>query len=237
MKKSVLFSLLLLTLHLSANTKDEEYLKLLRQKMVKEQIKNRNIYDPQLIRVFLKVKRHLFVKPELQKQAYNDIDLPIDEGQSIISPYIMAVQTLALNPTGKNKILEIGTGSGYQTAILAELCKEVYTIEINDQLFWKAQQLLSKLGYKNIKFMNGNGYLGWPEYAPFDGIIITCSPDKIPKLLIEQLTIGGRMIIPITYDHKVQELIMIEKLAKGKLKKTYLISVSFSPMIEVENAK
>jgi protein-L-isoaspartate(D-aspartate) O-methyltransferase len=145
--------------------------------------------------------------------------------------------TYVIAPEYKKKVLEIGTGSGYQAAVLAELVPEVYTIEINEKLAQKSKKLLNDLGYRNIHCRTGNGYLGWPEAAPFDGIIVTCAPDHIPQPLIEQLALGGRMVIPIIYSSNVQELLLLEKLANGKLKKTNLIPVLFVPMIHAGNTR
>ena len=207
-----------------------------REKMVKEQILERGITDQRILNVFRKVKRHLFISPAYRpEEAYGDYPLAIEEGQTISQPYIVAIMTYAIAPENKKKVLEIGTGSGYQAAVLAELVHEVYTVEINDKLARQSKKLLNDLGYRNIHCRTGNGYLGWPEAAPFDGIIVTCAPDKIPPLLIDQLAIGGRMVIPISYSSNVQDLLLLEKLANGKLKKTNLIPVLFVPMIHAGN--
>ncbi|MCX6579868.1 MAG: protein-L-isoaspartate(D-aspartate) O-methyltransferase [Candidatus Aminicenantes bacterium] len=204
---------------------------LLQKKMTAEQIVGRGITDQRLLTAFEKVKRHLFVKPSLRAHAYDDSPLDIGEGQSISEPYIVAVMTAAVAPTPGKKVLEIGTGSGYHAAILAELVKNVYTIELIEKLGKDAQTLLDSLGYKNIHFKIGDGYKGWEQYAPYDGIIVTCSEDHIPEPLIKQLAVGGRLIIPVRYSSKVQELIMIEKEEDGELKKTYLIPAQFVPLI------
>lgn len=203
----------------------------LQTKMVKEQIEGRGITDNQVLNAFKKVKRHLFVKPEFRKDAYKDSPLDIGEGQTISEPYIVAVMTLAVAPTPGKKVLEIGTGSGYHAAVLAELVKNVYTIEVIEKLGKDAQKRLDAMGYKNIKYKIGNGYEGWEQYAPYDGIIVTCSEDHIPLPLIEQLAVGGKLIIPVSYSSKVQELILIEKDGNGELKKKYLIPVQFVPLI------
>jgi len=208
-----------------------------REKMVGEQILERGITDPRILAVFRKVKRHLFVAPPYRSQAYGDFPLPIEEGQTISQPYIVAIMTSVIAPDFKKKVLEIGTGSGYQAAVLAELVREVYTIEIKPALAQSSKKLLEELGYRNIRFRTGNGYIGWPEAAPFDGIIVTCSPDHIPAPLIEQLAVGGRMVIPISYSTTVQDLLLVEKLPDGKLKKTNLIPVLFVPMIRAGNAR
>ncbi|MBE0664432.1 MAG: protein-L-isoaspartate(D-aspartate) O-methyltransferase [Candidatus Aminicenantes bacterium] len=231
----ILLSLLLLGLQLAA--KSEGSYTAAREKMIKEQILERGITDQRLLNALLKVKRHLFVAPPYQRQAYGDFPLPIEAGQTISQPYIVAIMTTVIAPDYKKKVLEIGTGSGYQAAVLAELVREVYTIEIIPTLARSSKELLQGLGYSNIHFRTGNGYLGWPEAAPFDGIIVTCAPDHIPAALIEQLAVGGRMVIPISYSTSVQDLLLVEKLANGKLKKTNLIPVLFVPMIRPGNAR
>ena len=231
----ILLSLLLLGLQLAA--KSEGSYAAAREKMVKEQILERGITDQRLLDALLRVKRHLFVAPLYQRQAYGDFPLPIEAGQTISQPYIVAIMTTVIAPDYKKKVLEIGTGSGYQAAVLAELVSEVYTIEIIPSLARSSKELLQGLGYGNIHFRTGNGYLGWPEAAPFDGIIVTCAPDHIPAALIEQLAVGGRMVIPISYSTTVQDLLLVEKLANGKLKKTNLIPVLFVPMIRAGNAR
>ncbi len=203
----------------------------LQTEMVKDQIEGRGITDKQVLDAFKTVKRHLFVKPEFRKHAYNDSPLDIGEGQTISEPYIVAVMTLAVTPDADKKVLEIGTGSGYHAAVLAELVNTVYTIEVIEKLGKDAQKRLDSMGYQNIKYKIGNGYEGWEQYAPYDGIIVTCSEDHIPLPLIDQLAVGGKMIIPVSYSSKVQELILIEKDNNGELKKKYLIPVQFVPLI------
>ena len=210
---------------------------ILRKNMVEKQILERGITDKRILNAFYKVKRHLFVKPELRHMAYGDYPLPIDENQTISQPYIVAIMTYIIAPEYNKKVLEIGTGSGYQASILAQLVKNVYTIEIKKNLALKAKKLIRSFDYKNIKFKIGDGYLGWKEYAPYDGIIVTCSPDHIPPPLIEQLAVGGRMVIPVSYTSNVQELILIEKDIKGNLKRTDLIPVRFVPLIRNINGK
>jgi protein-L-isoaspartate(D-aspartate) O-methyltransferase len=218
----------LMTGHLQAAEPDYA---LLQKKMIEEQIKGRGITDQRLLNAFEKVKRQLFVNPALRAHAYDDSPLDIGEDQSISEPYIVAVMTSAVDPTPGKKVLEIGTGSGYHAAILAELVKNVYTIELIEKLGKDAQNRLDAMGYKNIHFKIGDGYKGWEQYAPYDGIIVTCSEDHIPEPLIKQLAVGGRLIIPVRYSTKVQELILIEKEEDGELKKTYLIPAQFVPLI------
>lgn len=167
-----------------------------RAEMVENQIKARGIKNPRVLRAMMKVPRHLFVPEELQKYAYEDHPLSIGEGQTISQPYMVALMTELLEPTEEDRILEIGTGSGYQTAILAELAKEVYTIERIGSLMERAQKTLSSLGYKNIFFKLGDGTLGWQEHAPYNGIIVTAGAPAPPQPLIDQLAEGGRLVIP-----------------------------------------
>jgi protein-L-isoaspartate(D-aspartate) O-methyltransferase len=201
--------------------------KAMREKMVETQIKARGVKDPRILSALLKVERHRFVPEEYLHSAYTDQPLPIGEGQTISQPYIVALMTELLELKGEEKVLEIGTGSGYQAAILAELAKEVYSIEIIETLASMAKNKLIELGYENIKVKAGDGYLGWPEVSPFDAIIITCAPDHIPKPLIEQLKEGGRMVVPVgTY---AQELKKIVKQS-GKIVTMDVIPVVFVPM-------
>jgi len=201
-----------------------------RKEMVETQIKARGITDKRVLAAMLKVERHKFVPPEIRHLAYTDQPLPIGEGQTISQPYIVALMTELLKLKGDEKVLEVGTGSGYQAAILAELCKEVYTVEILKPLAERAKKLLKKLGYKNVFVKHGDGFFGWKEHAPFDAIIVTCAPPYIPKPLIEQLAEGGRMVIPVGPEWKWQDLLVIEKI-KGKIKKRKVAPVRFVPMI------
>lgn len=182
--------------------------RLAREKMVKNQLISRGIRDPRVLRAMGKVPRDKFVEEALVGEAYNDHPLPIGNKQTISQPYIVALMTEALNLTGEENTLEIGTGSGYQTAILAEMSKKVYTIERIRSLMVKARQTLQELGYTNILFKAFDGTLGWAEYAPYDAIIVTAGSPKIPQPLIEQLADGGRMVIPIG-DKYSQELIKV----------------------------
>jgi protein-L-isoaspartate(D-aspartate) O-methyltransferase len=202
-----------------------------RRQMVEEQIFHRGITDKRVLNAFSRVKRHLFVKAELRDKAYGDFTLDIGQDQEVSPPYMVAVMTYAIAPNHNKKVLEIGTGSGYHAAVLAELTKYVYTIELLEPLAKKAKKLLDSMGYKNIKFKIGDGYEGWEEYAPYDGIIVTCSEDHIPQPLINQLAVGGRLIIPVRYAFNMQELILLEKDSKGQLKKTHLIPVQVVPLI------
>jgi protein-L-isoaspartate(D-aspartate) O-methyltransferase len=176
---------------------EKDIYRVARERMVETQIKARGIKDERVLKAMLKVPRHLFVPSSLRDQAYGDFPLPIGEGQTISQPYIVALMTEALELKGKERVLEIGTGSGYQTAILAELATWVYTIEKYSILQEKAKAILFELGYKNISFKIGDGTLGWQEAAPFDAIIVTAAAPQIPLPLIEQLAEGGRIVIPV----------------------------------------
>jgi protein-L-isoaspartate(D-aspartate) O-methyltransferase len=199
----------------------------LREEMVNTQIKARGIQDTLVLKAMLKVERHKFVPKEYRKLAYIDRPLPIGYNQTISQPYIVALMTSLLNLKGDEKVLEIGTGSGYQAAILAEIVPKVYTIEILEPLAKRADILLKKLGYKNIVVKCGDGYEGWQEYAPFDCIIVTCAPPHIPQPLLNQLKIGGKMVIPVGTMY--QELLLITRTEQGIQKKS-IIPVSFVPM-------
>ena len=216
---------------------EENKYRLLRNTMVEKQILERGITDKRILNAFKTVKRHLFVESRFRKNAYGDSPIPIGEGETISPPYFVAIMTYVIAPQYNKRVLEIGTGSGYHAAILAELVEKVYTIEKEEKLASKAKKLLNSLGYKNIDFKIGDGYLGWKKNAPYDGIIVTCSPDHIPNALIEQLSPNGRMVIPVSYSSQVQELILIEKDEKGNLKKTNLIGVEFVPLRKVMNEK
>lgn len=203
-----------------------------RQEMVKTQIETRGITDEKVLEAFREVERHKFVLPRYISHAYSDSPLPIEEGQTISQPYVVAFMTDALNLEKSDKVLEIGTGSGYQAAILAEICDSVFTIEIFPTLGRKAKRLFDKLGYDNIHAKIGDGYEGWPQHAPFDGIIVTCAPGDIPDPLKSQLAEGGRMIIPVG-DGPVQHLILLQK-KRGKIKQQSILPVRFVPMIDSE---
>ncbi len=201
----------------------------LRREMVEEQIKARGIKDPLVLRAMLKVPREEFVPKHLRPEAYGDHPLPIGEGQTISQPYIVAYMTEKLQPRPGDKILEIGTGSGYQTAILAEIGCEVFTVEIRPELSFRAQKILKKLGYRKVHFKIGDGYRGWPEEAPFDGIIVTAAPPSIPEELKKQLKIGGRMVLPA--GSPFQYLYLVIRTSEKDWKVKRLIPVSFVPMV------
>lgn len=199
----------------------------LRERMVREQLQDRDIKDARVLAAMLKVPRHEFVPAEYRESSYHDNALPLKMGQTISQPYIVAYMTQALELRGTERVLEIGTGSGYQAAILAEIVPEVYTIEILPELQEYASTVLTRLNYQNIHFRVGDGYLGWPEHAPFDRIIVTAAPETVPQPLIDQLKEGGRMIIPIGVME--QDLVVFEKKKSGVVRRS-TIPVRFVPM-------
>ena len=200
-----------------------------RKRMVEYQIKARGIDDKKVIDALLRVERHRFVPDRYIPHAYEDRPLPIGEGQTISQPYIVAFMTHVLSLSRTDKVLEIGTGSGYQAAILGELCDNVFTIEVIASLGWKAEVLLKELGYENVRVKIGDGYEGWKEYAPYDAIIVTCAPTHVPEPLKEQLKEGGRMIIPVGEAHN-QKLVLLRKI-EGRLKEEKILPVRFVPMV------
>ena len=224
----VLILSFLFTLGLSSQ-EEEGYLKEAREKMV-EFIKTRGIKDKRVLSAMLKVPRHLFVDRSQWQSAYDDRPLPIGFGQTISQPYIVALMTESLSIKRGDKVLEVGTGSGYQCAILAELTDKVYSVEIIEELGRKASIVLKELGYK-VRIKIGDGYNGWEEYAPFDAIIVTCAPDHIPPPLIQQLKIGGRMVIPVGPTGLYQTLWFITKEKEDKLVYKNLGDVLFVPLV------
>jgi protein-L-isoaspartate(D-aspartate) O-methyltransferase len=211
----------------SINQRSEKMYEKMRLSMVEEQIKRRGLNDERVLDAMREVPRHEFVPAHLKKYAYADEPLPIGEDQTISQPYIVAYMTEYLDLEDNDKVLEIGTGSGYQAAVLAEIVDTVYTIEIVDVLAESAEKTLERLGYENVLVKRGDGYAGWPEHAPFDAIIITAAPTKIPQPLKEQLKTGGSMILPLG-DYS-QELVLIEKNNEGFEQKS-LLPVRFVPM-------
>lgn len=209
----------------SSASEDDFRAELLR--MVEEQIRARGIKSEAVLAAMSKVPRHRFIPASLIRAAYLDRPLPIGHGQTISQPFIVAYMTEAADISAGEKALEIGTGSGYQAAILGELAKEVHTIEIIPELAEGASKVLSELGYKNIHVKAGNGYLGWPEHAPFDAIVVTAAPDEIPKALVEQLAVGGKMVIPV--GDLYQEMVIVTKTKDGIVEKR-TIPVRFVPM-------
>jgi protein-L-isoaspartate(D-aspartate) O-methyltransferase len=220
-------SLMLLALVPACRSSDEKGYAKNREDMVVAQIDARGIRDARVIAAMRKVPRHRFVPPELRSAAYVDSPLPIGSGQTISQPYIVALMTESLGLTGGGKILEIGTGSGYQAAVLAEIVDTVYTIEILPELAERARAILDTLGYRNIRVRAGDGYFGWPEKAPFDGVIVTAAAPRIPAPLIAQLKVGGRIVIPVG-DYE-QDLEIYKKTAAG-LELLSTVPVRFVPM-------
>lgn len=196
--------------------------------MVNNQIIARGIKHKATIEAMKKVERHKLVPSNMRIRAYDDSPLPIGFGQTISQPYIVAYMTEVIKPEKGQKVLEIGTGSGYQAAVLAEIVSDVYTVEIVSELAERAQKDLQGLGYKNIHVRSGDGYHGWPEHAPYDAIIVTAAADYIPPALIEQLKEGGRMIIPVGSQFMTQQLVLVEK-HKGKVRSRNVMPVRFVP--------
>jgi len=206
-----------------------------RQRMVERQMKDRGIKDERVLAAMGKVPREAFVPPESRAASYEDGPLPIGHGQTISQPYIVAFMTEQLRLKPSDRVLEIGTGSGYQAAILAELVAEVYTIEIVGALAKDAEATLQRLGCKNVYVKIGDGYKGWPEAAPFDAIIVTCAPDKVPQPLVDQLKDGGRMVIPVG-ERFAQQLYLLEK-KNGQIKESVTLPVRFVPMLREATEK
>jgi protein-L-isoaspartate(D-aspartate) O-methyltransferase len=200
----------------------------LRSAMVAAQIEARGIKDKRVIEALRRVPRHLFVPQELRPQSYNDEPLPIGEGQTISQPYIVAYMTEALALKGDEKVLEIGTGSGYQTAVLAELAREVWTVEIVTALSSRAQSVLKELGVTNVKFRIGDGTFGWAEQAPYDAVMVTAAPPTVPRTLQGQLGESGRMVIPV--GSGFQELVLVRRDKKG-FRQSNLLPVRFVPLV------
>lgn len=206
-----------------------------REAMVREQIVSRGVTDPAVLAALRRVPRHEFVPEKLRPFAYQDHPLPIGEGQTISQPFIVAYMTELLRVKPGQRVLEIGTGSGYQAAVLAELGAEVHTIEIIEPLATSARSTLDRLGYKKITVRAGDGYSGWPEAAPFDGIIVTAAPSRVPQPLIDQLKPGGRLVVPEGAGE--QDLVVYAKTAGGKLRREAVLPVRFVPMTGRAQAK
>lgn len=202
-----------------------------RRRMVERQLAGpgRGIMDERVLKVMGEVPRHEFVSKDYRHEAYADRPLPIGYGQTISQPFIVAFMTEQLKPKKTDRVLEIGTGSGYQAAVLSALVKEIYSIEIVEPLAKQAAEVLKRLNYENVKVKAGDGYKGWPEHAPFDAIIVTCAPDHVPQPLVDQLKEGGRMIIPVGKTSGNQELYLLEK-EKGEVVRRAVLPVRFVPM-------
>lgn len=207
---------------------DQDPFKGHREAMVRSQIEQRGVKDPTVLFAMRKVKRHLFVPEEMRSRAYNDGPVPIGYGQTISQPYIVAYMTEVIRPQKEFRVLEIGTGSGYQAAVCAEIVKEVYTIEIINELGDAATKKLRDLNYLNVNVKTGDGYYGWKEHAPFDAIIVTAAAEFIPPPLIGQLRDGGRMVIPVGSPFMTQMLMLVEK-KDGKTTTKSLFPVAFVP--------
>ena len=208
-----------------------------RSRMIREQIASRGIKNPEVLRVMGEMPRHLFVPANVREQAYEDRPVPIGHGQTISQPFIVGFMTELLDVQSSHRILEIGTGSGYQAAILSKLVKEVFTMEIVPELAQSAEALFRRLGYKNIFVRSGNGYLGWPEASPFDRIIVTAAPPEIPQVLIDQLKPGGRLLAPVGSSPANQQIIMVEKTKDGKVVERAVLPVRFVPMVRPQDVK
>ncbi len=200
-----------------------------REQMVKRQLQARDIDDPRVLKVMGDVPRHRFVPAGQISRAYDDHPLAIGEGQTISQPYIVALMTQLVRPEKSSKVLEVGTGSGYQAAVLAGLVQEVYTIEIVPALARRAASLLSELGHENVQVRHADGYQGWPEQAPFDCILVAAAPREVPPPLLEQLAVGGRLVIPVGSTSMTQTLLLIERTKKG-FERSPVIPVRFVPM-------
>jgi len=206
-----------------------------RRRMVEEQLCDRDITDAAVLAAMGRIPRHRFVPKNLQYLAYADMPAPIGHGQTISQPYIVALMTQVVRPKPESRALDIGTGSGYQAAVLAEVCEEVYSIEILKPLAEGARERLAALGYKNVSVRVGDGYRGWPEKAPFDIIIVAAAPDHVPQPLVEQLALGGRLVIPV--GNFSQGLLVIEKRTDGSTRRKCIAPVRFVPMVgEAEKA-
>jgi protein-L-isoaspartate(D-aspartate) O-methyltransferase len=209
---------------------DESSFSAAREAMVRDQIAGRGIKDERVIAALRRIPRHLFIPADQRNRAYADSPVPIGHDQTISQPYIVALMTELVRPQSADRVLEVGTGSGYQAAVLAELVSHVYTIELEDKLARSAAAVLRDLEYENITVRTGDGYAGWPEHAPFDIVIVTAAPEQIPQPLLDQLKPGGRLIVPVGPRFAVQQLQLIEKDAAGAIRTTDISPVMFVPL-------
>jgi len=232
MKTPIIISLLFLFASTGSFTQTNIH-KSRRERMVTNQIQLRGMDHKPTLNAMRTVPRHLFVPINLQENAYDDRPLPIGHGQTISQPYIVAYMTSIINPKPEFKVLEIGTGSGYQAAVLSEIVDSVFTMEIVPELYQSASARISELGYDNIKIKFGDGYYGWQEHGPYDAIVVTAAAEFIPPPLIEQLKEGGKMIIPVGSPFMVQSLILVNK-KKDRITTTNLMSVRFVPFTRQE---
>jgi len=229
MKKTrILMTLAAACLVLAVNAEQDEFIKK-RENMVRRQLESRDITDEKVLDAMRAVPRHLFVGKRYRSQAYADHPLPIDEGQTISQPYIVALMTQYLNLESGEKVLEIGTGSGYQAAVLAELTDAVYSVEIRENLARKASGTLRSLDYHNVHVRHADGYYGWKAHAPFDAVIVTCAANHVPPPLLKQLKEGGRLIIPLGSTLYYQTLTLVTKI-DGKPEVRHIMGVRFVPM-------
>ena len=227
--KRILFTIIFLSI--SCKGHDNELYQL-RMNMIETQIKKRGITDQTILDAMKEVNRHEYVQENFERLAYSDRPVPIGFGQTISQPYIVAFMSHKLNVASHHKVLEIGTGSGYQAAVLAELSDHVYTIEIIPELAKRAEKVLKKNDYDNITIRIGDGYKGWPEHAPFDRIIVTAAPKEIPEKLVEQLAPGGIMVLPVGETVMMQYLWLITKDNDGQIEKEKILPVRFVPMVK-----
>ncbi len=227
--KRILFSIIFLSI--SCKGHDNELYQL-RMNMIETQIKKRGITDQTILDAMKEVNRHEYVQKNFERLAYSDRPVPIGFGQTISQPYIVAFMSHKLNVASHHKVLEIGTGSGYQAAVLAELSDHVYTIEIIPELAKRAEKVLKKNDYDNITIRIGDGYKGWPEHAPFDRIMVTAAPKEIPEKLVEQLAPGGIMVLPVGETVMMQYLWLITKDNDGQIEKEKILPVRFVPMVK-----
>ena len=237
MKKFIFFLIpallfLIPTLLVAGTLKDLARFKEARERLVSNYIENKGIKDPDVLAAMRKVQRHSFVPDSLESSAYADRPLPIGEGQTISQPYVVALMTEILQLNDRHRVLEIGTGSGYQAAVLAQIAGEVYSIEIKQKLYKKATNTLESLRYKNVKTSHGDGYFGWQEAAPFDAIMITAAVDHIPPPLIKQLKDGGRLTLPLGNPFSYQNLVLVTKQGDDVSVKQ-ITGVLFVPMTGV----
>jgi protein-L-isoaspartate(D-aspartate) O-methyltransferase len=202
-----------------------------REEMVDVQLAERGISDALVLAAFRSVPRERFVPPQLAQLAYRDAPLPIGEGQTISQPYIVALTLQALRLDGRERVLDVGTGSGYSAAILSRIAKEVFTVERHEALAATARERLAKLGLRNVHVLHGDGTLGWPEHAPFDAIAVAAGSPEVPRALLEQLTIGGRLVIPVGPDQSTQMLVRVTKEARDVYRQEALAEVRFVPLI------
>tara|TARA_B100000519_G_scaffold36258_1_gene26023 strand:+ start:77 stop:766 length:690 start_codon:yes stop_codon:yes gene_type:complete len=227
--KRILFTIIFLSI--SCKGHDNELYQL-RMNMIETQIKKRGITDQTILDAMKEVNRHEYVQENFERLAYSDRPVPIGFGQTISQPYIVAFMSHKLNVASHHKVLEIGTGSGYQAAVLAELSDHVYTIEIIPELAKRAEKVLKKNDYDNITIRIGDGYKGWPEHAPFDRIMVTAAPKEIPEKLVEQLAPGGIMVLPVGETVMMQYLWLITKDNDGQIEKEKILPVRFVPMVK-----